>query len=270
MADITKELAIPAGVSNLPVLTQDLNGLLEVLEENMGAAQISVSTLDKIKLPSAGTDFFQVQTIDGPVPMKELVGVVVGVDSGRAFWRTDDSAGTPPDCSSGDLFHGYGNRGNDANDGPHDCVTCPLNQFGSAMKDGKAQAGKACGERKLLLFLLDDGILPQVVQVPGTSIKNWDTYLTRLSNYKTAFTGVATKISMVDAQSRGGQKYKKMDFASGGSLPQDARLKVKAYANMLKDKMAKASPALGASEDAPPPYADAEAPTFEHEEGANG
>lgn len=68
----------------------------------------------------------------------------------------------------------------------HDCANCPFNQFGS---DPKTGAGKACKEKyRLFLALVDsngqltgEGVM---LNVPTTSMKNWDGYVSRLRRYK--------------------------------------------------------------------------------------
>jgi hypothetical protein len=68
----------------------------------------------------------------------------------------------------------------------HDCATCPFNDFGS---DPKTGAGKACKEKyRLFLALVDaEGLLTGegvMMNVPTTSMKNWDTYVSGLRRHK--------------------------------------------------------------------------------------
>lgn len=66
------------------------------------------------------------------------------------------------------------------------CATCPFNEFGS---DPKTGSGKACKEKyRLFLALVDkegnltgEGVM---LNVPTTSMKNWDTYISRLKRHK--------------------------------------------------------------------------------------
>lgn len=52
------------------------------------------------------------------------------------------------------------------------CTTCPYNRWGSAVDDsGKPGRGKACREKRLLLFLRDGDALPIVVAAPPKSIR---------------------------------------------------------------------------------------------------
>ena len=57
------------------------------------------------------------------------------------------------------------------------CATCPFNRWGSAVKpDGTKGRGKACREKRMILFLPDEFELPVIVAAPPTSIKAVETF----------------------------------------------------------------------------------------------
>lgn len=276
MSEPTTNLpALPASVSAMPVLLLEPSVVAEVISENLQGIQASMNDLDKIKVPGADSAMFTVQTLDGPKGMSTIEGIVCMVSMSRAFWMSDDGGNTPPDCCSDNLIHGLGRRGNnDDHDGPHDCASCPMNQFGSAMKDGKPQAGKACGERAHIAFLMGEGFLPNVVQVPSTSLAAWRKYLVRLSSFGKKYTAVVTSIGLVPKKSRGGKGYCELTFASAGSLPPLAIERVSAYAKLLEasfKRIVREEQGMpgGDAADAPPPFAE-EFPGGEYEEGSNG
>lgn len=57
------------------------------------------------------------------------------------------------------------------------CATCPFNRWGSAVRpDGTKGRGKACREKRLILFLPDEFALPVIVAAPPTSLKVVDNF----------------------------------------------------------------------------------------------
>ena len=251
--------ALPDGVKNLPVLTQDLGYIQSVLQENLGAANLSAGDLDKIKVPSGNTPLWAVQTIDGPKGFDALEGIVVMVQMARSYWQGEDVSNSPPDCSSNDLIHGFGRRGdNDEHDGPHECVGCPMNEFGSAIRKGQPAAGKACNERVHLFLLMGSGYLPVVVQVPSTSLAAWRKYIARLSSFGKPFNAVVTKITLAPKRNKSGTEYMECVFSSAGELPAESVQSIRAYSEAFKPAFSRATRAAqdDIDDDTPPPYED--------------
>lgn len=92
----------------------------------------------------------------------------------------------------------------------YDCASCPLNQFGT---DWKGRGGKACSEKRNLLFLPDGWSAPVIVQVPTMSVKNWDAYASGLrtqKNLRYFLAKTAIEISVQD--SRNGDSYGQLQF----------------------------------------------------------
>lgn len=255
--------ALPTGVANLPVLTQDLSEIKSVLEENLGAAQLSANDLDKVKVPSGDVPMWMVQTLNGPQGVAELEGVICMVQNSRTFWIDKNMGNKPPDCSSEDLLRGFGKRGDsDEHDGPHDCSGCAMNQFGSAVSDkGAPAAGKACNERAHLFLLCGSGYLPIVVQIPSTSLPAWKKYIARLSGFGKSYRAVVTKLALAPKKNKGGTAYMEIVFTSAGELPPDAVLRVKEYSTAFAESFKRATrenyEGAPGSETPPPPYEDA-------------
>lgn len=255
--------AIPENVSNLPVLNMDHKEIVEIIKDNLADSNASFNDLDKIKVPQPQGDaaMFTVQTLSGPQGVATLVGVVSNVFMSRTFWSDGEGTGNnPPDCTSDDMLNGYGRRGsNDDHDGPHDCASCPMNAFGSAIKDGKAQKGKACNERAFISLLMGSSFLPVIVQVPSTSLAAWRKYLVRLSGFGKKFTSVVTSIGLAPKKSSGGQAYCELVFGAAGELPPVYAERVNAYAKMLAESFKRPQRTEsdmpgGDAEDVPPPF----------------
>jgi len=267
--------ALPESVQYLPVLNQDLGQIKSMLAKNMGAANLTAADLDKIKVPSGDVPLWMVQTLEGPKGMEALEGVIAMVSMGRGYWQSDDVGNTPPDCSSEDTIVGFGRRGaTDTNDGPHDCASCIMNQFGTATKNGVAGAGKACNERAHLFLLTGQGYLPQVVQVPATSLGGWRKFIARLSSFGKPFSAVVVKMTLAPKANRGGTKYMEIVFNSTAVLPPDAMARVEAYAAAFAESFKRAArpeygdagAGSGDAGDAPPPEFDDIPPSPENEE----
>ena len=109
------------------------------------------------------------------------------------------------------------------------CATCPFNQFGS-----KGQ-GKAC-RNGIRLYLLRSGeILPLVLSVPPTSIRNLSNYVAkRLVAKGKRLDAVITKVALKKDKSAGGITYSKMTFVRMGDLSPEDHASVQKIGEMAK------------------------------------
>ncbi len=149
-------------------------GALAAIQYNLRDEKLSEFDLDRVKVPAAGGTVFQVPTIDGIKNEEVLEGIMLGVQVRRAFWESQNVDGSPPDCYSINGTDGVGNPGGS-------CAGCPHNEFGSAVKpNGEQGKGKACRERRIVMFLRADDRLPLIVVAPPTSIKGTKKFLMHL------------------------------------------------------------------------------------------
>lgn len=167
---------------------------------------------DIIKFPSSGSTAFEVPTADGETePMKALEGVIIFAHNLNAYYEKElNGKGTAPDCSSMD-----GKKGIDTKTGLcKECSTCPLNEFGSG-KNGS----KLCKNKKRVYFLPSGSLLPVIISIPATSIREYNNFiakqivLCRLRSYE-----VVVRISLKSEISAGGFKYSKAFFKKVGKL----------------------------------------------------
>jgi hypothetical protein len=193
-----------AKVQNYLALTGDTSTIMEALEANLGGGGLSPFDLDRVKVPSQGSISWEIPDLDEEsISAKVLTGIIIHNAPVRSFWTKglDEGGPTPPDCYSNDLINGVGTPGGD-------CLTCPMNQWGSDTKGG---TGKACSERRLLFMLRPQSFLPIVVQVPPSSLRNLNQYMLRLAGSGTAYYHVETSLSLEKAtQSGGGLPYSKV------------------------------------------------------------
>lgn len=133
----------------------------EELAEDMDGLQMS---FPRIKIPGGGSLQFEIPSDDPENPdyAKTLEGVILFNHPNNAYWpegnEYDDS--TAPLCSSVDAKQGIGEPGGS-------CVSCALNQFGSAAEG----AGKACKNMRVLYLLRSGEFMPLQVTLPPTSLK---------------------------------------------------------------------------------------------------
>ena len=145
----------------LPAATPEGEFTQEELAEDMDGLQMS---FPRVKIPAGGALMFELPSDDPENPdyVKNLEGVILFNHPNNAYWpegsEYDDSA--TPLCSSVDAKQGIGEPGGS-------CVSCALNQFGSAAEG----AGKACKNMRVLYLLRSGEFMPLQVTLPPTSLK---------------------------------------------------------------------------------------------------
>lgn len=191
---------------------------LPAVSGNMGAAMAEEMeglqlSFPRVKIPSGGGLAFEVPGDDpeNPDAEKELVGVIVDHHPVNAYWA-DKYAGAnnPPDCSSMD-----GKVGMDQDGNRKPCNSCPMNEWGTA-EEGR---GKACKNMHRVYILREGEMLPLLLTLPPTSLKNLSDYIAlRIVSKGMRSYGVATKVSLKKAQNAGGINYSQAVFALAGKL----------------------------------------------------
>lgn len=106
------------------------------------------------------------------------------------------------------------------------CKTCPMNQFGTGRdQNGALTNSKFCGERRLLLALIEGYEDPVVISIPTMSAAAWDTYEDQLAKHlKTSYITQVTRISISSKERIGSKdvygvaKFESLGFAE--NIPQ--------------------------------------------------
>lgn len=209
-------------LENYAALQMNALELKEVLQENLGGEAISAFELDRVKVPSGGGTTWEVPTLEGVEDAKAIEGVVIYFKNQNAYWKEKyDGQNNPPDCVSNDGMVGIGTPGGD-------CAVCPLNAFGS---EGK---GKACKNMRTLFVLREGDVLPLVLTLPPTSLKDARKYFLRLASKGIPYYGVITEITLDKDKNENGITYSKAKLSLKGRLDPDTVKKLKAFQDSLK------------------------------------
>lgn len=178
--------------------SMDIQSIINI---NMGGAKIDPSMLDKVKVPSGGSLTWEVPTIDGSTEAtKELVGVIVGLQDIRTYYATKyDGGNEPPDCSSADGVIGIPKDPEEGLEYGGKCSECPL-----------SARGAGCAQRKLVLLLLQNSILPIVLNAPRTSVWELNKYLMRLAGHRLPVFQVVTSFKLIKEKNAAGIEYAKI------------------------------------------------------------
>lgn len=193
------EVEIIKSIFEAPILNPDIK---KAMEEEMEGLDLAY---DKAKILAGGGLLFEIpsENLDEYETVKEVEGVILDHHHINGYWKEKyTGASTPPDCGSIDGKYGEGNPGGD-------CKICPLNQFGS---DEEAR-GKACKNMHRIYLLRSGEVLPILVTLPPTSIKNFSNYMAKrvITKGLRSFR-VITRISLKKAQSQGGISYSQAQF----------------------------------------------------------
>lgn len=177
----------------------------DVLAELQG---VQIGDLDRVKIPSGGSLFFEIPSSEGPQAVNALRGIVIAHKDNRVFWSTPieerEGGAKPPDCRSDDAVIGTGERWEGDEKAPHECARCPYSQFGS---DGR---GQRCKQVKLVFMLRPESFLPLVLVLSPTSIKATRQYLiTRLAASGVSSMAVETEYKLEKAKNDDGIEYAK-------------------------------------------------------------
>lgn len=237
----TTEL-VPVNAETYPVIAAG-SAIAETIRHNLGGESVGPSDLSRIRVPSGGGLVWEVPTIDGTEPAKNLDGIVVHIGRRRAYWSNPTPTGDPPECSSQDCVTGTGNPGGR-------CEACPLNAFGTARGQNGQGRGKACKESKLLFLLREKQLLPDIVVVPSGSLKAVKAWQLKLG---VPYWSVVTRLAIEKATNKDGIGYARITIERKAVLDPETAKQIQAYASTLGSVFAAATVDRGdLGEDAEP------------------
>ena len=213
-------------ISPFVIFNTPISDIKDAVVANLGDSGMTASDFERIKIPAGGSTAWTLQGLDGEEMVKELTGIIVAWRDTRAYWSVpmEQSEGNmPPDCYSLDARTGIGKPGGD-------CLKCPFAQFGSNPRG----EGQACKLVRQLFFLREDNLLPEIVNLPPSSIKPARQYFMRLASKAVPCYSLITKIGLEKTKNAQGIVYSRATFTSGGRLTPEQAARVKEYAAMLQ------------------------------------
>lgn len=177
---------------------------------------ISSGGFNRLKLQNGR---FVIVRPDGDEMLKYLEVDIVVVDAipnlVRKFYAGSykgDQEAVAPDCqsSNGKTPTGGDNRQCET------CADCPQNVWGTSRgADGKLGQGKACSERKQLAVYLHETREVLGLEVPPTSLKNFQAYVTLLNNHGRMLPKSITRLGTEIRKESGSAM---LTFSFGGDL----------------------------------------------------
>lgn len=211
ITDKEENFIVPTG--NVVIDTEELEGL------NL--------SFDKVRIPSGGGTMWEVScdNQDETEHMKEIDGVIVDHYPINAYFENEYTGEiVPPTCSSMDGKFGIGEPGGN-------CANCPLNKYGSA-DDGK---GKKCKNLRRIYLLRSGEILPILITLPPTSIKNFSDYVSKRIVTKGMKTcDIITRLTLAVEKSNTGIKYSKVQFAIDRKLNDEEKATMRNFSENIK------------------------------------
>jgi hypothetical protein len=224
---------VPAGAdSSYELLQMNPDEVTALVRENLAPGEtLSPRDLTRVKVPAGGATSWEVETFRGSESVKALQGVLLRIDTRRAYWPDEYSGGNDePQCYSDDGIVGQGDPG-------VNCAECPFNEFESA-RNG---LGKACKETRQLFLLPEDGILPYVITVPPASLANFKAWRMKLLGARMKPTDVECVLTLEKAENAGGIKYSRIVPVAGRTLDKAASEQLRAFAGMVAPAMDRAA-----------------------------
>jgi len=229
----TTALAKPLDVQYMALSNPEaFANLQRTLAETMGD-DLAPFDFDEVKIPSAGGLSWKVPTLEGNKPMEKVSGVLVYIQAAREYYSGKFTGQSqPPTCFSPDGRNGFGNPRGLCPGGL--CRDCPFSQWDSATDaEGNATRGCACSERKHILLLPDDSLIPLFFNIPPTSVKAVEKYCLRIGGKGLDWTSVVTELGLEEAKSGGNITYSVATFAMVGALPSEQAILSRQYADAM-------------------------------------
>ena len=220
----TAKEVVPVSAGKPAILITPTGQLKSSLSVNLGAGGLSAFDLTRLRVAPGGTNEFISETFEGERREKTVEGIITVVRDVRSYWEKAYGQGepSPPDCQSPDGVHGYGDPGGV-------CARCPKNVFGSKGR------GKACSEMKQLFIHRGSSLLPEVLQLPPTSVAVCKRYLLWLAGQQAPYYSVITQVSLTQASNANGIKYSEARFKKIADLSEEETQRMNGVHNDFRE-----------------------------------
>lgn len=236
-----------------------IEDMTAAIHENLAGGTLSLRHLTKINMPAAGSTVWQVPTAEGEKNEASITGIIILQQPRRVYYEKSmaeaDGENNRPDCFSNDAKLGVGVRWKNDPEGagPHECAGCPLSQFGPNNERPRCQL------RRNLYVLREADMMPIIIDLPPTSIKNIENYMASLMTSGTRYSHAVTEISLQKAMSKGGPRsnpYSEAIFKKVGEVERAQRPQVTEYKTAIEALVNQPTPQSTASGAPDAPHAD--------------
>ena len=184
--------------SLVPTEKGELTELEKIKKEEMEkSSEGIVPVIPKLRILRENQMFMDVDDQS----LKEFEGVILFSQIIRGCWT--EEMGKVPLCSSKTGIRGEISQNiekinptatailENAQNADFICSRCINNKWGSS-----GGTAKACTEKRRSLILTAKGVFPYILEMPTTSMKNWDTYISALMQKGTPAIFVLTKFTL--------------------------------------------------------------------------
>ena len=150
-------------------------------------------------------------------PVTTFKSIILDYHALNSYWKISADEGglcSPPDCVSYDAF----TISPEAKEPQAiNCPKCRHNVYGSA----KHGAGKACKNSKRLLLYIPGHVIPNIINLPPTSIRSYESYMVALTDKKIHFATCFTEFSLEHKKSKAGLDIQMAGFRRCEMLPKE-------------------------------------------------
>lgn len=224
---------------------QDSDRTAELIRQTLDGQQLREFDLARVRLSTAaGGQTLQVPGLNGVDVVKDVSGVILFNKHSRSWWESRyDGSNDPPDCSAPDAKHATArpdvaipapqdeSRGEDA----YLCDGCAYAEWGSALReDGSPSRGQACKMTRQLFLLTPQRMLPMVLTLPPTSLKEAQSFFLNLADFDVDYRQVVVKITAEKKAGKGVPDFNVAKFEVAERLDDDQFAKVVAYAQQME------------------------------------
>ena len=196
----------------------------QALTVNLGNTRLDAFDLTRIRVPTGGGTEWVWETFQGEMREKSIEGVITVSRDIRTYWKNPFGSGEgnqPPDCASPDGITGFGDPGGE-------CAVCPMNVFGTKGR------GKLCREGKQIFLHRGTSMMPEVLQLPPTSIQLFRSYLLWLAGQMVPYYSVVTQFTLAPVKNASGILYSEARFRKVADLTEEETQSMTEIHNMFK------------------------------------
>jgi len=187
--------------------------------DKISNSKFHISELPRLKMPSKDENLFTIQKSGFKKKVECIEGIVVAQNDIRFYWKKEkDNSSHSPVCFSNNCISGLGTPGGD-------CATCSLAQF------DPGNVSSSCQQRKAVLILRREDILPLALIAPPKSAKALSSYFLSLASNRIRPCFAVTNFFLSRERNRAGKLFSKINAQIKRVLSEEEKQIIAVYAN---------------------------------------